>query len=443
MTEKIIKKGKKSLIVIVSVVVVGLMLGLSVTGMIANQMAKVNNNIDANHTGPSIQALSQQLNSTLSGMFPNIKILTLTNSMFNGGNEPKLEKTLESQLNLTSPFSIIFFNNILTRKAAYDTYLSAMKVDKHNLSAGLMYPVNGNKSVMVPDKFIFTTPTIVITNSPDGMYFINEGVSSNGGIIWALRSYQKDRGNSLINQGILSGDSIQPMTLTSNGFSFLNTYGWYYNEVNSSVGQEVLSFNYKVDLYGVTSSTSSGTYYFVMAYTSSSAKGYSVSEPWYDYFFGGAPYYYENFKPSTFESTVNWETSNYAGQELFSWGPQNSGSDAVVTYSVGASLSQSGLSVSAGISYGIQGGVYYSWNDQSSPAKGIAKTENTVGSGAASGTLYTVHPTSVGELNPTKSGGYPPFLFYAHFSVNTQSSGVPVYPQEYSISSPDIYMYAY
>lgn len=180
-----------------------------------------------------------------------------------------------------------------------------------------------------------------------------------------------------------------------------------------------------------------------MAYTTSSAKGYSVSEPWYDYFFGGAPYYYENFKPSTFESTVNWETSTFAGQELFSWGPQNSGSDAVVTYSVGASLSQSGLSVTAGISYGIQGGVYYSWNDQSSPAKGIAKTENTVGSGASSGTLYTVHPTSVGELNPTKNGGFPPFLFYAQFSVNTQSSGIPVYPQEYSISSPDIYMSAY
>ena len=443
MTIKVTPKGKKSLTVLVSVVIVGLMVGLSVTGMIENVVGKVSSNIDTDYSEPSLQALCQQLNNTLSGMFPNIKIMTFTNDMFNDGLNSMVKKTLESQLNLTTPFGIIFFNNVLTRKIAYDTYLSAMRADKHNLSASLVYAVNGNKSNLAPDKFIFTSPTIVITNSPNGMYFINESANANGGIIWAMRSYENDLSNPLINSRILAGNSVQPMDLTSNGFSFLSTFGWYYKEVDSSVGQEVLSFNYKIDLYGVTSSTSSGTYYFVMAYTTSSAEGYSVSEPWYDYFFGGAPYYYENYKPLAFETTVNWETVNYPGQELFSWGPQNSGSDSVVTYSVGASLSQSGLSVSAGISYGIQGGVYYSWNDQSSPANGIAKTENTVGSGAASGTLYTVHPTSVGELNPTKSGGVPPFLFYAQFSVNTQSSGVPIFPEEYSISSPDICMSAY
>jgi len=443
MTIKVTPKGKKSLTVLVSVVVVGLMVGLSFTGMTEIVMGKVSSNIDTDYSESSLQALGQQLNNTFSGMFPNIKIMILTNDMFNNGSISMVKKTLENQLNLTSPFSIIFFNNILTRKIAYDTYLSAMRADKHNLSASLMYAVNGNKSNLAPDKFVFTTPTIVITNSPNGMYFINESAYANGGIIWAMRSYENDLSNPLINSRILAGNSVQPMDLIRNGFSFLSTYGWYYNEVDSSVGQEVLSFNYKIDLYGVTSSTSSGTYYFVMAYTTSSAKGYSVSEPWYDYFFLGAPYYYENYKPLAFETTVNWETVNYPGQELFSWGPQNSGSDSVVTYSVGASLSQSGLSVSAGISYGIQGGVYYSWNDQSSPAKGIAKTENTVGSGAVSGTLYTVHPTSVGELNPTKSGGFPPFLFYAQFSVNTLSSGIPIYPEEYSISSPDISISAY
>ena len=79
----------------------------------------------------------------------------------------------------------------------------------------------------------------------------------------------------------------------------------------------------------------------------------------------------------------------------------------------------------------IQGDLYCCWNGQSSPAKGIAKNENTVGSGVQSDTLYTVHPTPVVELNPTKNGGFPPFLFYAQFSINTQSSGIPVYLQEY------------
>jgi len=83
MTIKVTPKGKKSLTVLVSVVVVGLMVGLSITGMIENVMGKVSSNIDTDYSEPSLQALGQQLNNTLSGMFPNIKILTLTNYMFN------------------------------------------------------------------------------------------------------------------------------------------------------------------------------------------------------------------------------------------------------------------------------------------------------------------------------------------------------------------------
>ncbi len=425
---------------LVSILVVISMIGLSLNGIIESNTTSNNGNVNT----PSIQRLSQQLNTTLAGMFPNMNTMVWTNPMFNMGANKNLQQDLETKLNGHSPFSLILFNDLRTRQVAYDTYLSAMSAVGRPLLTHLVYSVNGNKSDLAPDKFLFTIPTIVITNSPNGMYFINETASNNNGIIWAMNSYQKNLNNPLMNSPILNGNVAQPFTLTNNGFSFLNTYGWYYNKVSSSSNQEVLSLSYKIDLYGVTSSTSSGTYYFVMAYTSSSSKGYSVSEPWYDYWIlHDVPYYYENFKPSTFETTVNWQTTTWPGQELFSWGPQNSGSNAVVTYSVGASLSGSGPSVSAGVSYGVPGGITYFWNDQSSPAKGIAQTENRIGSSASSGTLYTVHPTSVGELNPTKSGGYPPFLFYAHFSVNTQSSGIPIWPQQYTISSPDISMCAY
>lgn len=65
----------------------------------------------------------------------------------------------------------------------------------------------------------------------------------------------------------------------------------------------------------------------------------------------------------------------------------------------------------------------YSLNDQSNPDNGVVRTENTVGSGVASGTLYTVHPTSVGELNPTKSGAIRLYFFMPIFQLTPRHQG--------------------
>ena len=269
---------------------------------------------------------------------------------------------------------------------------------------------------------------------------MNESTNNDNGIVWAINTFQNNVNKHTEQGHILSSSvgltaKILPDSLTYNGFNFLETMGWYNTKATASSGQEVLALSSKIDFYETSASTPSGTYYFLLEHGTSSATGYYASNPWYNYYFGTAPFYYENFKAGSFVSTVNWETSTYPGQELFSWGPLNSGSNAVITYTVGASLSSTGLAASATISYGIPGGIQYSWADKTNAGTGLYQSDNSVGSSASSGTAYTVEPTSVGELNPTLSGGFPPFIITASFSATSQSSGIPIYPQEYTVTN--------
>lgn len=432
---------RKITILVSVLVVVAMFFGLAFYGSIPSNWTATTKQTNAQ---PSIATISNDLNTTLKELFPSIDTMVLTDFNFSANGILHTGMELSKGWNSSTPFSYILLDNMQTRTASLDMTQALMNESDSPMHVAPYYAVGGNKSSLAIDNAALTSPVIVVTHDPNGMYFVGTTPSNNNGVIAALNSYQNDLNNPMMNPSIAGGMIINPADLTYEGFTFIENYGWYNETAYASSGQMVLTMNDQISVYGTTQSTSSGTYYFVMAYTSNSAKGFYASNPWYDYWiFDDVPFYYEYFIPHVFTTTVNWETTNYAGQQLFTWGPQNSGSNAVVTYSVSAGISPSGPSASASISYGVPGGIVYSWADLSSPSSGIAKAQNSIGSSAVSGVLYTVSPTSVGELNPTLSGGFPPMLFTATFSANSQSSGVPVYPAEYTVSTPTISMAAY
>jgi len=393
-----------------------------------------------NFVGQNVKSgLSQTVNTNyvaienvVSESFPNININWINDTTFSHSNQAQIQQSFEKDITNGRVTSFIFYHDLKTRSSIFNDFTLALKAKGMNLPALPAHVTNVSRKKYTIDATLENYPAVVISLNPVGIYFVN----SNGfnGLIWAMHNIQNNVNKHILKNKIMVSNVAQPDSMTYNGFNFLETMGWYNSNAKAPNGVTVLSLSAKIDFYTTNASTPSGTYYFLLEKGTSSATGYYDSYPWYDYFIGFAPFYYEYFKAGSFVSTFNWETSNWAGQELFSWGPHDSGSNAVVTYTVGASLSETGLSASASISYGVPGGVIYSWADKTNPSTGLYKSDNSVGSSASSGTTYTIEPTSVGELNPTLAGGYPPFMVSASFSATTQSSGIPLYPSQYSTS---------
>ena len=394
--------------------------------------------VKSNHD-PVVSTNFGVIESTIAGLFPNINTIWINGTTFSHNNQAQIQQSFAKDLANKGVTSFIFYHDLSTRSSIFNGFRMALKAKGLSLPALPVHVTNASKKKFTVDNTLENSPSVVVSLNPMGIYLVNESTNNDNGLVWAMHTIQNNSNkhiqqNKIMVSNIAQSGKLVTNSITSNGFNFLETMGWYSNSAQAPNGVTVLSLSAKIDFYTASASTPSGTYYFLLERGTSSATGYYDSYPWYDYWFGSAPFQYENFKAGSFVSKVNWETSNYAGQELFSWGPHNSGSNAVVTYTVGASLSNTGLSASASVSYGVQGGVTYSWADKTNPSTGLYQSDNSVGSTATSGTTYTVEPASVGELNPTLAGGVPPFLITASFSATTQSSGVPVYPSQYSTS---------
>lgn len=380
------------------------------------------------------------IESTVAGLFPNIGTVWINDTTFSHKNQAQIQQSFANDFANGRATSFIFYHDLKTRSSVFKEFKSVLKAKGMSLPALPVHVTNVSQKKYTVDNTLENSPTVVVSLNPMGMYFINESAGNDNGLVWAMHTIQNNinqhiQQNKIMVSNVVQSGKLVTNSMTYNGFNFLETMGWYNSNAKAPNGVTVLSLSAKIDFYSTTASTSSGTYYFLLERGTSSAIGYYDSYPWYDYWIlHDVPFQYEYFKAGSFVSTVNWETSSFPGQELFSWGPHNSGSNAVVTYNVGASLSGTGLSASASISYGVQGGVVYSWADKTNPSTGIYQSDNSVGSSASSGTTYTVEPASVGDLNPTLSGGFPPFIITASFSATTQSSGIPIYPSQYSTS---------
>lgn len=171
------------------------------------------------------------------------------------------------------------------------------------------------------------------------------------------------------------------------------------------------------NFYEASQSTSQGTYYFFLDYIEQTGYGNSYSGPWWNY-------YEISYNPNNYYSSINWLTLSWPGQMLCNWGPKNSWTNAVVTYGVSAGVTSGGIFVGVQITYSVPGGLKISWIDSSNPAAGYVNTIENLGS--TTGTTYTVEPSSVGEINPTKSGGYLPMILNEYFKDWSYTTGFPL-----------------
>ncbi|MHB1440227.1 MAG: hypothetical protein ACYCWK_05815 [Cuniculiplasma sp.] len=315
-----------------------------------------------------------------------------------------------------TPFSLIIYGEQHYRANIINTWQNSLRSQQQIMSVQLAHPVNGNKNVTQLDTVLLTAPVVVMGFNPDSIFIINGTSCYYNGVVWALEMFANSFDSSMTALASVSG-TMSPLSKTVNGMNFIGTIGWFTQYVsgpsspNGGTGNALRMEEY-TSYYSTSQNTSQGTYYLFLAYNKENACGYS-----YGGFNWGIPFgpYYANYNPDYYSTEINWETSSWAGQQLLSWGPLNSGSFSTISYSLSAGTN----GVSIGIQYSVPGGLGISWTDESNPAAGIEKTNETIS--ATTQTSYTVIPSGVSVLNPTLPGGHPPMEIVQHYYLGSFS----------------------
>ncbi|MCL5990295.1 MAG: hypothetical protein M1166_08195 [Candidatus Thermoplasmatota archaeon] len=361
-----------------------------------------------------------QISEIVHSKFSNIAVNVFSNENFLAQSYFQITSNLTKEINSTMPSALVMYEDSSTRASLYNDLLCSYKEDNQVMTLQLSHPVNSaEKSNTVPDSIIYTVKDLVITFHTFGIYLINTTGNGLSGISWALSEFE----TKLINLSRTPSNSDQQMTLTENGFTFIGSVGLYtscgygkdnYNGVIFGGSGKAIMMKVDTNFYEANQTTGQGKYYFFMAINNESLYGYSYSG-WS--FIPSFPYYapwFVHYGPGNFQIKDDWHTSKWPGQELFSWGPMNSGSNTHITF---------GLSSATPITYSAPGGLAISWADESDPAKGIFDSLQEV-SGMA-GTEYSVEPSSIGMLNPTKSGGILPMFLTESFYGSVRAMTLP------------------
>lgn len=353
-------------------------------------------------------------NTALTDSFtaPNVSVMLLGENYLTGTNSTALLNMLTTKMKAGYGFSVILYEAYSQRERFFDTWFEALKVNKLRMPVIFAYAINGNKSNLQLDSFVYSVPVVAISFAPFGMYVISNGTNIYGGIISATDKFSNE---VMTNGGMISDYVYQkplsntPLIITANTFTnYLGYLGWYSKNAYSYVwpfGPNVKAATQQtaVDYYEAQTTNSEGTWYFFLAYTRNTVYMYSYSR--------------YSFTLGNMESITNWNTTNFAGQVLYDWAPTNSGSTSDMTYSLSAGVSGVGVSVS----YSEQNGIPINWQDKTNPSAGYANTAEQLGSikdPARDYITYEVNPSSIGLLDPTKAGGLPPLVGTQIFDVN-------------------------
>ena len=191
------------------------------------------------------------------------------------------------------------------------------------------------------------------------------------------------------------GRTAEPFTTHITGFQWIGYIGW----VKASAGS---SLNYggemqvRVDYYYAASS-SSASLGFWLAEVKHLATG-DCAGP--------------DSPPEWFLAVTDWETTLFPGQVLVDWGPKNSPQQSTISYSLTASTT----GVGATLTYSAPAGSYYTVFDYTNAADGLVKIKHIVGNGVC-GVTYTTEPASIGMLDPGKPGGTLPMIVCHRFET--------------------------
>jgi hypothetical protein len=335
-------------------------------------------------------------------------------------NAAQVMASMEGAIANYNSFALVMYGGqSYYRGFFYGDYLKALGANRMAPPIELISSANQNKTGFTIDPAFMNAPIVEITFNPFGIYIANSSFDFLNATAWMMNTYLSEASAHAIHP---QAGAATPMSLTMNGYTFVGTVGWYTVHYYTYLGGYSYLLGWmsvKSDYYYAEQSTAQGTYYFFLDYPTISAQGEIT---WW-----GA-----NWLPINFHSLMGWNTWVWPGQELFSWGPQNSGLSSTISFGLG--ITPAGATAS--ISYSVSGDLLISWYDTSYPAGGNASALETIWD-ESYGATYTVNPSSVGELNPTLSGGYLPMVMHSYYGVDNQittlyaSWDVVLYPTWY------------
>ena len=172
------------------------------------------------------------------------------------------------------------------------------------------------------------------------------------------------------------------------GFKFLGFIGWKHS--NMYIGEQWV----KTEYYYAEAESGGNKYRFYLAYNIHSQK-----------------YYVSLGVPLTFATVTDWKTRTYSGQVLWDWGPKNWGCGGTVSIE----LSAGGAGASVGISYSAPLGAVFCYYDNTDPGDGVFAVTHQVTGNSLPFVTYTVEPSSIGLLDPTRPGGTLPMIVSHRF----------------------------
>ncbi|MEM3754003.1 MAG: hypothetical protein QW778_05410 [Candidatus Micrarchaeaceae archaeon] len=347
---------------------------------------------------------------------PNVTVMLLGYNYLTETSSTGLLNMFSTKIHDGYGFSVIIYESYNQRHKFFDAWFKALQLNKLRMPVVFAYTFNENKSNLQLDPFIYSAPAVAISFAPFGMYVIPNGTNIYRGIISAVNKFSNE---ATVNGGLISDyinqkqSPISPMVINENTFTnYLGYLGWYSNNAYSYVwpfGPTVKAATQgaAVDYYEAQTTNAKGTWYFFLAYTRNTVYMYSYSR--------------YSFTLNNMESITNWNTSKFPGQVLYDWGPINSGSTSDVSFTLSVGIGIEGISVSVSVSYSEPNGIPITWQDKTNPSSGYVNTAEQLGSiadPAKDYVTYEVSPSSIGLLDPTKSGGYPPLLGTQIFEVN-------------------------
>jgi len=345
-----------------------ILLSLVVFGLIG---MTVQANVQKGQRGIAIPALNSNVDST---------VYIVNESLLRNINTKGLYDVLLNKMKKHGFQVILFKLNENEKRTFLKAWLKALGEMGYRPSVIPIEKIGKDKRSLEFDKRLLKAEIVVLSYRPNGIFIVERTSHPAEDIATILK--------------------VGSASTNIKNFQYIGYIGWK-TESSDDTGKECV----KVDYYIAKTEVGGKTYRFFLALPQHSAVGY------------------DGYSPKKFITVTDWNTNVWSGQVLHDWGPKNEGSNTQITYTLTASAGLQGeepvVVASATVSYSVQGGLVIKWIDQTSPDTGYVKTVHEIPD-SKSDVTYTVEPSSIGLLDPTKSGGVLPMIVDHDFEVELQ-----------------------
>ncbi len=254
---------------------------------------------------------------------------------------------------------------------------------------------------------VFRAAALAVSYNPTGFIVIENLYNTTEDILCAVKMYVEkpklETRREILNE--LSTRSASFNITRLKGFRYIGYIGWLEANATGKVCHEVTGKMWiKVEYYIATEKVGDVKYEWFLAYVVHVAKGLTTT-------CNGATYVHT---PEKFVDVFNWETSNWPGQVLWDWGPKNEGGpQTTISYTVTAGAQGAQVSISYSVT---TEGSAFEWYNNGDPGNGTIVIVHELLNGKPD-RLYTVEPSSIGLLDPTRPGGFEPMILCQEFKT--------------------------